>query len=475
MSESSPHCCPSVFGLWHHWWTKDAGGREVFRLAFPMIISSGSFALMQFADRVFLTWYDPNAMAAAFSAGQLLWLFVAFPFSIMAYTNAFVSQYNGSRQFRQIGSIIWQGIFLTILLTPIYLLLMPWTDDIFRLWHEESVVKMESAYLFWLLWGVPPMLGNEVLASFFSGRKRTKTVMLVNVLALVLNAVLDYQLIFGYRAIPSMGLSGAAIATTISQWFRFAIFFFLTWRADHRATGRYHFIRGCRLNFPQQRLLLKLGGMGGVQFSIEMGITAIFILLLGMVGTDAAASSAIAFNLNAFTFLPVLGLGNAATTLVGNYIGMERIDLARRSTRTSLTIGLFFTTIFMILYIFFPHLLLAAYFRGNAESIASLSTLTTILLKFVAVYLLFDTANMIFASALRGAGDTCFLLLVSIISIPFFTVIPWIGVHYFQFGVYWCWSIITGFFCVSSVIFLLRFRFGRWKKSFVQTDDSSNL
>ncbi|MBQ1456473.1 MAG: MATE family efflux transporter [Thermoguttaceae bacterium] len=468
------HTSDHAAGYWHRWWNKQAGGKEVFHLALPMIISSGSFALMQFADRVFLTWYNPGAMAAAFSAGQLLWLFASFPFSIMAYTNAFVSQYNGARQFRKIGSIIWQGLFLVVLISPLYLLLMPWLDELFGLWHEKAVVKMESDYLFWLLWGVTPMLGNEVLSSFFSGRKRTRTVMLVNVSAIALNIVLDYVMIFGWRAIPSMGLTGAAIATTISQWLRFGLFFFLTWRVDRRSKGRYHFIRGCRVNFSQQRLMLKFGGMGGVQFSIEMAITAIFILLLGMVGTDAAASSAIAFNLNSLTFLPILGLGNAATTLVGNYIGRGQTHLARRSTRTSLTIGLFFTTIFMILYFFFPHLLLAAYFRGNAESIASLNTLTTILLKFVAVYLLFDTGSMIFASALRGAGDTGFLLLVSIISIPFFTVIPWIGIHYFQLGIYWCWSIMTGFICVSSVIFLLRILLSRWEKSFVQADGAAN-
>ncbi|MDD3588476.1 MAG: MATE family efflux transporter, partial [Thermoguttaceae bacterium] len=94
------------------WWTRPGGGHEVVSLAVPMIISSGSIALMQLTDRVFMTWLDPMAMGATFSAGNFLWFFVAFPFFVAGYCNAFVSQYNGSRQYDKIAPIVWQGIFL---------------------------------------------------------------------------------------------------------------------------------------------------------------------------------------------------------------------------------------------------------------------------------------------------------------------------------------------------------------------------
>ena len=442
-------------------WSSPGGMAEVLRLALPMIISSGSLAIMQFADRVFLTWFDPEAMGASFAAGQFFWLLAAFPFSIATYTNAFVSQYNGAKEYRRIGPMVWQGVWIGILIAPTVYLLTPFYDPLFRFFgHSPEMAAMESEYLFWLLAGFAPMIANEALSAFFSGRKKMKAVMAVNLFAVVLNIFLDYGMIFGAWGFPRLGLSGAAIATTLSQWVRLAVFLMLTIAAARRAKGKYE-MRRFGL-FPKELArLLKFGGMGGVQFVGEMTVYALFILLLGMTGDRSVTASAIAFNLNALTFLPVVGTGVAVTTLVGNYLGAERPHLARRSAITALLLGGTFTGIFMILYLGFPRLLLGAYL-GGGESFTPYYHLTVTLLRFVAVYLFFDTLNIIFCSALKGAGDTRFVMLTTLALLPWLLILPWAGIHFYGLGVYWCWTVLTAVICVMGLIFAGRFFAGRW-------------
>ena len=95
----------------NEWFKRPCGGFEVFRVGLPIVVSSTTFALMHFADRLFLTWYDQRAMSAAFQAGMLMWLLTTFPTAISSFTNSFVSQYNGAKQYEKIGENVWQGVY----------------------------------------------------------------------------------------------------------------------------------------------------------------------------------------------------------------------------------------------------------------------------------------------------------------------------------------------------------------------------
>lgn len=447
------------------WWSSAGGGREVVWLALPMIISSGSMAFMQFADRVFLTWYDPQAMGAAFSAGQFFWLLVSFPFSVTAYAGAFVSQYNGAKRYDKIGAIVWQGLFFGLALTPLLFAMSPLFERLFLAFnHQPETVAMERTYLWHLFWGFGAVIGNESLSAFFSGRKRMLTVMIVNIMAVMTNILLDYLMIFGVGPFEELGLAGAAIATSISQWLRLAIFLVLMFGTDFARRGRYGVLRGCR---PAPKLFGRLfyyGGMGGLQLLLEAGSLAVFVLLLGMISETATASTAIAFNLNGLSFLPVHGTGVAVITLVGNYLGEERPFLARRATLSALAFGTFFTGIFMLLYLCFPNQLLSVYAWNDPEAFKPLRKMTTVLLRFVAVYLFFDTLNIIFCSAIKGAGDTRFVMILSLVTALLLVLPAWLGVRYGGLGVYWCWSVMTGSIFFSGVLYAIRFFDGKWMK-----------
>ncbi|MDO4587599.1 MAG: MATE family efflux transporter [Planctomycetia bacterium] len=445
-----------------NWWSRPAGAKEIILVALPMIISSASFALMQFADRVFLTWFDTRAMGASFSAGMFIWVFVAFPFSIAGYANAFVSQYNGAKEYHKIGKIVWQGILLGFVAMPIVLAFSPFFQSIFLFFrHSEEMSILETTYLYYSVWGIGPMIANEALVAFFCGRKKMRIVMTVNLLAVFLNIVLDYYLIFGINGYFRWGVAGAAIATSISQWVRFFCFFAsIIW--ESRQKDFYGFWSGFGFHRQPMTQLLRFGGMGSIQFVIDMVQSSIFIQFIGMVGEKENAASAIAFNLNSLSFMPIIGAGVAVVTLVGNYLGENRPYLARRAAISAMEIATFLSGFFVLLFVFYPDLLLTAYTKQNPEAFEPLREMTITLLRFVAAYIFFDTINIIFCSAIKGAGDTRFIMLVTLIMSPFLVFPTIIGVQYYHFGVYWCWLVLTVWICIFSIIHGFRFFQGKW-------------
>ena len=171
-------------------------------------------------------------------------------------------------------------------------------------------------------------------SAFFSGRGVTRVVMIVDVTAMTANVVLDYCWIFGKFGFPRMGLEGAAVATVVSSWLKVVFYGWLMWQEPvrltyHLATTR-HFDRGL---FSR---LLRFGGASGLQFLIDALAFSLVVMLMGRFGRLAMTASTLALNVNSVAFVPMVGIGIAASTLVGQQLTRGRPDLAARATWTAL-------------------------------------------------------------------------------------------------------------------------------------------
>jgi MATE family multidrug resistance protein len=180
--------------------------------------------------------------------------------------------------------------------------------------------------------------------------------------------------------------------------------------------------------------------------------------------TDAAAATTIAFNINAVAFIPLFGLSIAISTLVGTQLGADRDDLAARATWNGQLFGWLYTGAFAIAYVGFPDLLMAAHAEhADPEKFAALRGTVVILLRFVAAYALFDATQIIFVGALRGAGDTRFILAATV----------GVGSVAVLFGRYaqkaWNWEligwwwVITVWIAALALLYTWRFFQGKWR------------
>ncbi len=449
---------------WHRWWNQECGPREVLGLALPLVISTLSFALMHFCNRLFLTWHSTVSVAAVLQAGALCWVFYSFPLGLTMYTTTFVAQYHGARQDQNIGRVVWQAVWIGVLCVPL-LIVAGWNlPEIFvRLGHDPAMIEAERTYFRISLFGLGAATIAEALTAYFIGIGRTRVVMLVSGGASLLNMLLDYVLIFGLGPIPELGIAGAAWATTISFWFKLVCYVVLCATAvDRRRHGLWS---GMRFNWGMTIRLFRFGAPQGFHFMIESGAITLFILLMGRLSQRASAATAIAFSANQVAFVAIMGLGTAVTTLVGREIGRQRIRLAQRATNVALVIGIIYTAVFATLYFAFPGL-----FVGLHEAIDGIVKpeveTARWLLKFVAAYCVFDAIQLLFQAALKGAGDTRFIMLTTIVLSSLFVLSGVCGAILFpaeQSKILWWWWMLTIWIVCLSVVFGWRYRLGKWK------------
>jgi multidrug resistance protein, MATE family len=448
------------------WWARPCGGRDVLRIAVPLIISTATWTVMNFTDRMFLLWYSKDAMAAALPAGMVHFAMVCFPLGIASYVNTFVAQYYGAGHPHRVGPAVWQGMRLGLYCFPVFLALVPLSPWIFRLaGHDARLASLETLYFQTALFGTGAEVMAASMAAFFSGRGVTWVVMVVDSSASALNIVLDYAWIFGCYGFPEMGIEGAAWATVVSLWFRAVVYAVLLLLPRFR--DRYRTWSGRGFSPALFKRLLRYGGPSGMQLFVEIAGFTLFLLLVGTLGKDEMAATTLAFNVNCLAFVPTLGLGMALSVLVGQQLGRNNPRLAARATWTSLCMALCYMGTMALVYVLLPNLLLKGHelgmSRGEFAEFAKLRDTTVILLRFVAAYCLFDALCVVFAGALKGAGDTRFIMIVSIVLTPMPVAAAWAGIHFLGYGLLWCWIVITLWVSVSGVIYCTRFLQGRWR------------
>jgi MATE family multidrug resistance protein len=189
------------------------------------------------------------------------------------------------------------------------------------------------------------------------------------------------------------------------------------------------------------------------------------MIIVGRLGTAPLAASGIAFNLNMIVFMPMLGFGLAVSSLVGRYLGAERPELAERVTWSALWMCLVYMLACSALYLTVPDLLLSPYAAGaEAHNFGDVARITGVLLRFVAAYSLFDMMNVLFAAALKGAGDTTYPVLLTIALAWGVMLVPaYLLCVRGHGGVYTAWTAATAYIFLVGLLMFRRFRRGHWR------------
>jgi MATE family multidrug resistance protein len=452
---------------WQVRWRSEAGPGEVLALALPLVLSTSSLTLQVFIDRLFLAWYSADAIAAAIPAVCMLWLLVAPLWAIVGFAQTFVAQYHGAGQNERVGPVIVQAVLIAASGGVAMLLLVPAAGVIFD-WvgHEAAVRELEVVYFQLMLGTAAPMLVMTAAAGFFGGLGRTWVVFWINVIAAAVNVALDYAMIFGHWGFAPLGIAGAGWATVIAYVVGAATALWWMWLADK--DGGFG-LRRPRLLWRAEpalmRRLLRFGGPAGMMALIETIAFSWFVFLVGRMGTGYLAATNIAFNINMLVFLPMLGFSTATQVLVGRRLGEERADLAARSTWSAYWLAFAYTLALAAGYLLVPNVFIALFtWNATPDETAKWYSLVIGLLRFVAVYSLFDMTMLIFSGALRGAGDTRFIMVATLVLALCVLAGPSaLAYHYWADNLYVAWCFLTAYVMALGATLFARFQAGAWR------------
>ena len=444
---------------------EQGGTGELLRLAWPFILSNSFWTLQILLDRVLLSRSGSAEVGAGMAAAMLYWTPISFLQNTANYATTFVAQYTGAGESRRVGPVVWQALFFSVAAGVLFVAAWPLVGPVVS-WggHGPHLQELEASYLRILTFAALPLLVNAAACSFFAGRGESRTVLGINAAGLAVNGACAYLLIFGRRelGVPALGIAGAGWATVIGSTVSALVALGLMLRPHHEEEFA---TRSGRLFDPVLfRRLMRFSLPNGVFAALDVLGFTLFVQFVGRIGPVELVATSVTFTLNLVAFLPMQGIGQAVEVLVGQRLGEGRPAAAARSTWAGLRLALLCTAVFLVAFLASPGPLVEL-FEGHESGADrdAVRALAPILLRFVAAYCLFDTFNLVFSFALRGAGDTSFVTWVGLgLSGPVLVLPSWASWR-FGWGLYWAWTFVTLYIVLLALAFLVRFLQGKWR------------
>ena len=434
--------------------------REILKLVWPLALGMINNAVMQFVDRAYLANDSMRALEAVMPAGMLMWMFAGFFQSVVGYSSVFVGRYHGAGDGGMCRATYRVALALAAVFGVLSLPLIPAGGAILRATASSpELLRDEVSYYNVLMYGAFTVYGQMAAASYFTGRGKTRIVFWANLVGNVLNIALDPFLIFGWCGLPRLGIAGAAYATVFAMFVQMVI---LVGAAAREKTGDRSNVRLFDCSIASK--VLRFGVPSGLYTILNMLSFTIFVFVTGGVGDLELAVSNACFTVNYLLIAPMEGFSLGASTLVSQALGRGDPDAAVGEARRTMVLGVGFVAVCSAAVLALAHPILEIFASRAGASADVFHTLGFTLFALMAAWQVFDAADVILSGALKGGGDTKFvmwwmLLVAFVIWLPIVFV-----VRRFHNTMPALWATMIVYVVVIFVGSLVRWRRGRWKE-----------
>lgn len=433
------------------------GYREVIPLALPLVFSMLAQTLIVSVEAALLGRLSPVAQGAAGLGAALLWpLLVLCNCSGMG-VQICVAQAHGAQRRADCGTVVWQGLYLSLLAWIPLLIAGVGTPFLVQLSAPgPQLIEPTIVYVRVLFFGGLPALLNVPLGGFFRGLGDTGTTLLVTVCIRLLNALLAVLLIFGVAGFPRLEIMGAALATVIANAVGTVLYGILFVRRGRRE-GLFTRL-WVPFDWPTCWHLLRLSWPIGAQGVVEVGAWSLFTTLIARLGTVEAAAHAIAMRFLSLAYMTGYGIAVATTTLIGQSLGAQDHLAARRSMRACLSLAMVVMGSMGVGFLVWRQPLVAVFTDDPAVRAMGVR-----LMVLVALFQGCDGLTLVATGVLRGAGQTRWPMLAGIL-LNWGVFVPATGLVllYWRGGIMAGWAVALGVAVVLGVVMLRRVLRGVW-------------
>jgi MATE family multidrug resistance protein len=383
-------------------------GGALLALALPMIAGNIAWAGIAATDLMLLGRLGADAVAAGALAINLFNALLIFGMGLVTAAAPLIATERGQRRHsvRDVRRTVHQTLrAATLFVLPAWALLWE-SEALLRLMGQQPDLARSAGELMrGLQWALLPFLGFTTLRNFISALERPVWGLIVMVVAIPLNLLMGWALIFGHLGLPQLGLFGAGIASTLSSSFLFLAL--LSVILIDRRFRRYRLLgRFWTRDRDRHRAVWALGLPIAITLGFETTVFNASAFLMGLIDRDSLAAHAVAIQIAALVFMVPMGIGQAATVRVGLAYGRKDRDGVGRAGWLALAIGTGFALAAAAILVTMPRTLIGAFLDLSDPANSRSGALAISFLGVAALFQLVDAAQAVGAGVLRGIQDT---------------------------------------------------------------------
>lgn len=441
--------------------------RDIVRIAWPSFIELLLTQLVSMVDLMMVGSMggeaNPEMGVQALSAVGLttqpkFLLMTAF-IAMNTGVTALVARHKGRDDRQQANLIVRQGLLFTFVATVILSVLgvvFARPMVIFMGSTEEIVTQWATRYLQIQMAGFMTMALTSTITAALRAVGDSRTCMIYNLVANLVNVVFNWLLIYGNLGCPELGVAGASIATVIGQ----LVAFVMALRVLMRGNGflKLEFKLGFKPDRQALGNMLNIGLPAMAEQLLMRAGVIIFTKTIASLGTSAYATHQVCMNILALSFMTGQAFAVSASALVGQSLGKRRPDMAQAYCGRCRTVGLITAVILTVIFIFFGKDIVALY-NKDATVVAT----GGVIMLFVAFMQPFQTSQFIVSGGLRGAGDTRSTAIITLVTVLLLRPVLAISLVKAGYGLYGAWAAFVADQLVRSLLVVLRYNSGKWK------------
>lgn len=433
--------------------------RRILDLALPALIEQVLMTLVSMADLIMVGRLGPWAITAVGLSTQPTFVAMSVFIAINVGATALVARFSGAGDKEDVSLVTRQAMMIALIMGIVLGTVGYVYAREILLWMgaEDIVLGPGMDYFRIVCLGMPAWAVTISLAAALRGTGDTRTPMAVNTLANLVNVIGNYALINGVWGFPRLEVAGAAVSTTFSRVVACAYMLYHIAKGDKNIK----ISRGdsFRFNWPIVKRMLRVGIPAALEQGVLRSGQMMFARIVSSLGYLTYAAHQIGINIEGLSFTPAMAFQIASTTLVGQYLGAKDPDRAERAALETARLGVLAGVCTFIVMFFFGRYLALMY--TDDETVIGLAAGV---LRIIAVVQPLMIANFILLGGLRGAGDTRWTLIITLVGFWGLRVLTaYLFALRLGMGLYGAWLAMALDMAGRCTLSYLRFRAGRWK------------
>jgi putative MATE family efflux protein len=432
--------------------------RNIWRVAYPILISLVMEQMIGLTDTAFLGRVgevDLGASAIAIIYYMVIFL-VGFGFSLGA--QIIIGRRNGEGRYKDTGKVFWNGLYFVLGLAGVLILL----SELFSPYIMKMMVSSESIYgaaLSYVRWRLPGLVFAFVTAmfrAFYVGTTQTKTLTFNSIVMVLSNILFNWILIFGKFGIPAMGITGAAIGSSLAELV--SMIFFIIYTRRKCDTVKYGLDKPAAYEKQELRGMMPVCVWTMIQHVISISTWFIFFIYIEHLGERALAISNIARSVSGLMWVVLQAFAATCSTLVSNIIGEGHQDKVFSLVKRVLKLSFCIVSAMVILFCIFPEAVARIYTDIPDLVIASGPALIVMCSSYF-----FQVPGMIFFQAVSGTGSTKTAFRLELVALAAYMIYCTLVIGIFKADIAICWTAEHIYASSMMVLCYTYLKSGRWK------------